>query len=471
MSTSSAETQARWQQSNAVEETAPPSSSRGLIGRLLEEGRLSQEWVALDGTYSVETRVFFDIEKAWLFRCAVSRDGVEMTDPPWQCQMTNLTTEMIGQAATEALKIALARRALENHLSRVRQVSVTLQSRGTLMPSSNRFPLWHRWTWISIGALLGFLILAAAVWKVPDLNQLWHASVEKASGILPPPSTIASSRAGDGVAPSPVVAEPPVANLDRPAIDPEPGSASTSPPEQASGEPSPERRSALPETERAHVTPAPTSRRSPPAASATRRPSTGTKAEASSPPRAQASSPATKSDVVEPASPPASAPAEERPSAPTARSRLQALASDIEPSATNVFFAEPGVSPYSDSSLRWSEIPQSVQGLTCLSTRQMDGDTQQGIFVRLIRPATVFIAHHNKVKKTPAWLDDFSAQGDTLEALEVDQGETITYNIYRRDYSAGAIALGANNGARKWTRKLRDSVGKKELVMYVVCLR
>jgi hypothetical protein len=122
---------------------------------------------------------------------------------------------------------------------------------------------------------------------------------------------------------------------------------------------------------------------------------------------------------------------------------------------------------YFADGLRLADVPPAYQRLRCVTTRDADGDTNQGITFTLGEPSVVYALHDQGVKKTPDWLRAFAATADTVTAI--DGGGRVSYQVFRRAFPAGVVALGTNTQARKLTRQLRQATGRSTF-MYLVCV-
>lgn len=131
---------------------------------------------------------------------------------------------------------------------------------------------------------------------------------------------------------------------------------------------------------------------------------------------------------------------------------------------------QPGEKLYADADIRVAQGPATVGNLVCVTTDSRQGDGEHGIFFTVTEPQEIYVAHDRRVKKKPQWLGAFRLLTDTLVAQEVDKGRLIEYALYRKQLSGEAVALGANTGSKRVTKRLRELVPKKKIVMYLACV-
>jgi len=432
------------------------SKPKGLIDQILDSGVVARDFVMRDATYQVKTTVQFEPDRAWLFRCAVLRDGVEEVAEPWGPVFRNLTSEMMGRQADPAARFALARQALEAHLALGERLSRQLEETGGLGRPVSGFnrPFVLAAVLVSLGAAAGGVWL----WQTGYLQQSWSehfGTVEdpeapRALSEMEPLQSVEAQGAGVGEEslPEPVGgheedsagASGRLEKSDR-AIAPSPAEtrANRAPFRRSASSPAPPR-SAPPH--------------SAPSSSSTVLPSTV---------ESKPSEGRSDMALVDPSG------SSRSPAEPKAKQR-DPLIVEVVPNNHRSFVLEAGTAIYDDSSIRLSQIPKGYGKLSCVTTRAWSGDTEQGILVRVSRPARLFVAHDRRVKKDPPWIETLEPTGDLFLALEVDRGKTIEYSVYRKEVPAGAIALGPNTGAKRVVKKARAFGVRKRVAMYLVCL-
>ncbi len=437
------------------------SKPKGLIDQILDDGAVTRDFVMRDTTYQVKTTVRFEPDRAWLFRCAVLCDGVEEVAEPWGPIFRNLTSEMVGREADPAARLVLARQALEAHLALGERLSRQLEETGELARPVSGF---NR-TFVLAAVLISLGAAAGGVWlwQTGYLQQGWSESFgtlkdpesQQALSEIEPLQSVEAEGIGVGEESSP-----------------EPLGPHDEDPVGASGRLEKSERAVAPSPIETRVNRVPArrsvSRSSPPRSAPSR----------SSPPRSASlsSSPVSSSTgdsrtfkgpsgkALPDPSDLGLAPAE-----PKARKR-NPLILEVVPNNHRSFVLEAGTAIYDDSSIRLSQIPKGYGKLSCVTTRAWPGDTEQGILIRVSRPARLFVAHDRRVKKAPPWIGSFEPTGDLFLALEVDRGKTIEYSVYSKDVPAGAVALGPNTGAKRVVKKARAFGVRKRVVMYLVCL-
>ena len=426
-----------WMPQPEIPANSPDARPKGLLDQLLEDGSICKKFVMDGTTFQVKTTARFDPRQACFFRSAVSREDDELTDAPWGPIFCNLTEEVPAGKDGPEVRLKLARRALETHLSLCHRVERQLEEKGDLTPPR---VLQTRVSWSYLAAILSLVAFAGAKYGL----ERWRLR-------LPGPPV--SARSAEFLLPVPSLAD--ILPETRVAED------SSDPGVAAPGSDSEPNRVATIDRKSEFVAPS----RRPPKSRQEPEP-------ARQRPRAAKPQPTEPEPILPP--PPAQITAHPpTPAAPTHADMAVAmptLITEIVPSDHQLLRLEPGVKVYRDASIRISEIPRAYRRLPCVTTVSRQGGTEQGILLQLNRPARVFVAHDLRVKKKPEWLASFRATGETLRALEVDKGREIGFAIFRRDAPAGAVALGSNTRAKVLKRKIREFVPRKSLAMYLVCL-
>jgi len=409
------------------------SRPKGLLDQLLEKGRIQRDLVMSGRTFQVSTTFLYDPDQASFFRCTVSREGEELTQAPWQPIFRKLT-EAAASTTARAARQKFAQQALETHLALCQRLEGQLEEKGGLAQRSIlRTPV--SWTYF---AAIFTLVATASGWYG---FERWRLRIpEEPTAALALASETSADPFWDD--PAPQTDEVEIEGTGSPAPDPR---LIASQDDEAAAIPT-----ANPPKQPQQVV-----RRKP--SSITRQP-----VEAPPPARQQATTQDAKSAAPLPRSPPS----------PTAKKAgtPPSMIVEVVPRDHQIFSLKEGVQIYSDASIRVSEFPSAYRNLSCVTTTSRQGDTEQGILLRLSRPARVFVMHDLQVKKKPDWLTRFRASNDKLRALEVDRGRTLKYKIYWRDVEAGAVALGSNTGAKAVTKRLRGFIPKNRLAMYLVCV-
>ncbi len=439
---------------------SPDARPKGLLDQLLEEGTIHREFVMPGTVFEVRTTARFDPGQPCFFRCAVLHDGDELSQPPWAPIFRNLTEAMTGAGKGPGARPALARQALECHLSLCHRVERQLEEKGALSARGRAGVAQSGLkTPVSPAYAVAVLIVAGAAgawygferWQVRLPGPVVAQTAERP---LPAPTR--------GVMPAEIQAtdDALVAANPLPGTDPAGESAPGRPASRLTGIATAPSQKPFGSPRQPAAAPPPPRRAAPRVAEA--------------PPRV-APPPVAPPPVAQPAPPRvATAPSDPPPrSAPAPRAghiRVPDLITEIVAGDHQLLRLEAGAQVYRDASIRISEIPRTYRGLPCVTTASRQGDTEQGILLQLKRPARVYVAHDRRVKKKPQWLASFRATGDTLRALEVDRGRTVEFAIFHRDVAAGAVALGSNTRAKMLTRKVREFVPRKSLSMYLVCV-
>ncbi len=104
---------------------------------------------------------------------------------------------------------------------------------------------------------------------------------------------------------------------------------------------------------------------------------------------------------------------------------------------------ELGKLPYIDRAYAFSVIPSDLVGLDYLKTANADKQATDNPFIRFSvnQPVTVYVARDAANVPRPTWLAGWVDEGDTLT---VDA--PLTLNILSKEFPAGQVELGANEG-------------------------
>jgi hypothetical protein len=99
---------------------------------------------------------------------------------------------------------------------------------------------------------------------------------------------------------------------------------------------------------------------------------------------------------------------------------------------------------YVDRSYTYISVPAAYQNKTYIKTANDDkhstGDSFMTFDINL--DASVYVAHDDRIETKPSWMSSFTDTGDDL----VDDGESVHYSLYKKDFSAGTVTLGGNEG-------------------------
>src|SRR5690606_3901882 len=103
---------------------------------------------------------------------------------------------------------------------------------------------------------------------------------------------------------------------------------------------------------------------------------------------------------------------------------------------------------YADRNYTFISVPAGLQGAQWIRPAA-DSKTYTGstlAWFGLLRDADVYVAIDERTSPPPAWLDGWTATGDTLTVdFPPDPAQTIVLDVYRRRFAAGFGTLG-NNG-------------------------
>jgi len=411
---------------HGVVAVGPP---RSLLDELLAEGFLVRQFLMPGSTWEVKTRFHADA-RTWLFRCAVVRNGVEVGEPPWQPVFRDRTAEVAGREEDPEERTRFAREALDVHLGTCARLSHQLETTGTLLARGRpRTGKGRRLATVIVAAVLvaGALGVGGWFWLAPLAGGLSLAAPEPVSEEVPatlPP------------------AKPPLTELENP---PTPVTAVVPAPRPApSPAPAPERpkvpvRASKPRPQQ----PAPSSLSPPPP---------------EPPPAPPVSSEGEELTAEAPALPQATAPADPW--------RDVQVISIADPTRMRL---REGGGIYLQGTLTLTEVPASVAGLRCITSRSSEGDGQEVMTLVLSQPLRVIVAHDQAVKKQPEWLKTLTPLGEILTATDPATGEEVVYRVYQQDFPSGKLVLGRNNGASAISRKARGLSGRGTR-MYLVCL-
>lgn len=197
----------------------------------------------------------------------------------------------------------------------------------------------------------------------------------------------------------------------------------------------------------------------------------------SAPPRRAASKPAGRREAATAPASPALAPAtatteEQRTTADTGTGAAPSapLIRELQPSRYRLETLQPGQAAYIDHGARLAGVPNARVGCSSIQPAFADRDQRISITFVLARPARVYVAHDQRLRKKPDWLRNFARTGETWQLSGVDDtGAMANFDVFARDYPAGLVDLGANTNWSPTTRILRDVI-PKNVGMYLVCV-
>jgi hypothetical protein len=108
-----------------------------------------------------------------------------------------------------------------------------------------------------------------------------------------------------------------------------------------------------------------------------------------------------------------------------------------------------------------------MEDLRCI--RPANDDRAQEILVsfNLRQNARIYIAHDQRLRKKPDWLQPYSKLSQSLAVTEAG-GERVVYDLFVREVGAGPVVLGHNTEWNAVTRAFRGRF-PKSVKMYLVC--
>ncbi len=105
-----------------------------------------------------------------------------------------------------------------------------------------------------------------------------------------------------------------------------------------------------------------------------------------------------------------------------------------------------GGQPFIDRTFwKFSNVPTSLVGQTFIRTANRDKHLTNNPFLRfnIDQPASVYVGHDVTISKKPSWLTSFSKTGLVVKI------EGATLEFYKKDFPAGQVSLGGNDGNNK----------------------
>ena len=123
----------------------------------------------------------------------------------------------------------------------------------------------------------------------------------------------------------------------------------------------------------------------------------------------------------------------------------------------------PGQQVYADRPFVYESVPDAYLDLTCIRTRNDFKSIETSFDLELSRDADLFVAHDERIKRKPAWLDGFRRTGDRLTVNEGGEEQNVVgYEIFVKELPNGRVTLGANKPPK---------AKKKRVSMYVAFVR
>jgi len=122
--------------------------------------------------------------------------------------------------------------------------------------------------------------------------------------------------------------------------------------------------------------------------------------------------------------------------------------SNLDPSSYNVVYDSlaAGQLLYVDRSIQYVTVPSAYQGETFIQTENDDKHSTGSSFMSfsINQDCSVYVAHDDRLTTKPSWLtSNFTDTGDDL----VDNdAESVHLSLYKKDFSAGTVTLGGNEG-------------------------
>ncbi len=127
------------------------------------------------------------------------------------------------------------------------------------------------------------------------------------------------------------------------------------------------------------------------------------------------------------------------------------LLSALQPASYQIAPLEGGQRIYVDRDYVLVDVPAVFQGHSMIRTAN-DHKVLVGhaVAFELGSAATVFVAYDRRLSNPPGWLGGFAKTGPALRVIELGHEDDVTvYDVYRRDFPAGQVRLGANVTGRK----------------------
>uniref|UniRef100_UPI00356B3B47 GDSL-type esterase/lipase family protein n=1 Tax=Thioalkalivibrio sp. TaxID=2093813 RepID=UPI00356B3B47 len=122
---------------------------------------------------------------------------------------------------------------------------------------------------------------------------------------------------------------------------------------------------------------------------------------------------------------------------------LENLSPSTEPPYLKQNLLETGNAYYVDRDYTLADIPETlVDGIwIATANNQANESAAESITFDVDRPVRVFVAYDAGASALPNWMSEFVAAGISVSTTNPDAP---TFEVYRRDYPAGEVALGGN---------------------------
>jgi hypothetical protein len=97
-----------------------------------------------------------------------------------------------------------------------------------------------------------------------------------------------------------------------------------------------------------------------------------------------------------------------------------------------------GTKVYRDRTITYSSVPAALTGATYVETGNADKLRTGTSFVSfdLSNPATVYVAHDDRITSKPSWLSAFQNEGTKLVTTDA------MFSVYSKKFAAGHVTLG-----------------------------
>jgi len=97
---------------------------------------------------------------------------------------------------------------------------------------------------------------------------------------------------------------------------------------------------------------------------------------------------------------------------------------------------------YIDRSITFKNVPESLQNDSYIKTANDDKESVGNSFITfdVNKDVTVYVVHDERIDPKPSWMESFTATGEILKTSDA------TFIILEKDYPAGTITLGGNEG-------------------------
>jgi hypothetical protein len=142
---------------------------------------------------------------------------------------------------------------------------------------------------------------------------------------------------------------------------------------------------------------------------------------------------------------------EETPTEP-ADSLISNLSTDSEDTYLTENLEE-GDAYYIDRTFTITTISDDLSGLTWILTANDDKNQTSDTFITFdaTKNVTLYIGYDKRATKPPSWMSDYAK---ILDSIEVSDSSASPLNVYKKDYAAGKIVLGANTGSETGAKSM-----------------